>query len=161
MNKQMQQIRLNQLNRSWAAGSTLPPRPRLGWLRAVREALGLSLDQVGKKINETRMNVKRFEIWESNDRITLQNLRRVAAAMDCNLVYFVVPKTGTFSDLASAQSEFRRKVKESLIRKQAEVDVRAVEHTMALEDQASGNTQELIDQEVKRRMERLEKESRR
>jgi len=119
--------------------SNWPSRPQRGWLRAIREGLGLTLETVGKKLGQSRRRIQEFEDAEAKDRITLHSLRRVAAAMDCELVYAIVPKTGTISDLAERRA-------------QAEEDVRDVEHSMALEKQATGNIEDAIEKETKRRL---------
>ena len=82
-----------------------------------------------------------FENAEAEDRITLQSLRRVAAALDCNLVYALVPKAGSILELEERRT-----------REDAARDVLDVEHTMALEDQATGNISKLIDDETHRRL---------
>jgi predicted DNA-binding mobile mystery protein A len=117
-----------------------PVRPHRGWLRAVREALGFSRLQVAEAMGVKPQSVMDFEESEKNDRITLNNLRRVADAMGCNLVYAIVPKSGTIQELAEQRT-----------RDEAARHVNAVEHTMKLENQAAGNTEQLIDQEAKRR----------
>jgi hypothetical protein len=61
--------------------------------------------------------------------------------MDCDLVYAIAPKSGTITELAERRA--RAEVTE---------DVRDVEHTMALENQASGNAEEVIEEETKRRL---------
>lgn len=119
-------------------------KPTRGWLRAVREALGLSQQAVANATKVKRQTLLKFENAEAEDRITLRNLRRVAEAMDCELVYAIVPKFGSIRDLA-----------ESRARVEATERVRRAEHTMALEDQASGNVEELIDEETKRIVEKL------
>jgi predicted DNA-binding mobile mystery protein A len=136
-------LRLQQLARSLSAfeAAKQEARPQRGWLRAIREGLGLSLEDVGKKQGQSRRRIQEFEIAEATDRITLQSLRRVAAAMDCDLVYAIVPKSGTIRDLAERRA-----------RAQATEDVLDVEHTMGLENQAAGNVKELIEEETKRRL---------
>jgi predicted DNA-binding mobile mystery protein A len=69
-------------------------RPAAGWLRSVREALGLSLADQARKLKVTPPAVRSFEQAEAEDRITLASLRRTAAAMDCDLVYTLVPRSG-------------------------------------------------------------------
>jgi hypothetical protein len=80
-----------------------------------------------------------FEKAEASDRITLRNLRRIADAMGCELVYAIVPKSGSIEELAEQRT-----------RSQATKRVLSVERTMALENQASGGVKELIDKEIKR-----------
>jgi predicted DNA-binding mobile mystery protein A len=115
------------------------PRPVRGWLRAVREALGVSQQEVAIAAKVRRQSIIGFEKAEAGDRITLRNLRRVADAMGCELVYAIVPKSGSIQELA-----------EQRVRSEATKRVLSVEHTMALEDQASGGVKELIDKETKR-----------
>jgi len=115
------------------------PRPLRGWLRAVREALGITQQQVANAARVKRQSIVNFETTEANDRITLRNLRRVAEAMGCELVYAIVPKSGTITELAEQQA-----------RGEATKRVLSVEHTMALEGQATGGVKEMIDQETKR-----------
>jgi predicted DNA-binding mobile mystery protein A len=78
-------------------------RPSRGWLRAVREAIGLTQGAVAGKISVKRQSYAQFEVAEEKEAISLATLRRAAEAMDCELVYFLVPRGGsdkTFADLA-------------------------------------------------------------
>ena len=143
MRDDFRQLRLRQLARSLAAFDAAKQelRPQHGWIRAIREGLGLTLEDIGKTLGVSRARIRRFEDFEANYRITLQSLRRVAAAMDCELVYAIVPKVGTIAELAERRT-----------RSQVREDVLEVEHTMGLEDQAPGNVEELIEDETKRRL---------
>jgi predicted DNA-binding mobile mystery protein A len=143
MNRQFRSLRRSQLDRSFAGVKSLPPRPSSGWIASVREALGLSLADIGQHLRVPRQNVQMFERAEATDRITLATLRKVAEAMGCDLIYGFVPKTGTFEELAE------RPARESATR-----DVQRVVHTMALEDQKPENTSELIEDEAQRRLDR-------
>jgi predicted DNA-binding mobile mystery protein A len=144
MRTEFKDLRRKQLDRSLSAfaDARRETRPSQGWLRAVREALGLSLEEVAHKLGKVdRRRVLEFEEGEANDRITLRSLKRVADAMGCELVYAIVPKSGTLTELAEARA-----------RDQATEDVLDVENTMALENQAPGNVEELIEDETKRRL---------
>ena len=145
INPTYRELRLRQLSKSLAAFQIAKgnPRPPLGWLRAIREALGLTLNQVGKNSRTTRQRIKSFEDAEKQDRITIASLRRVAEAMGCELVYAVVPKSGTIVELAEKQAA-----------DEATKRVLAVEHTMALENQAPGDVNETIAEETKRLLKR-------
>jgi predicted DNA-binding mobile mystery protein A len=129
---------LDQTLKSLRAARTLPS-PAHGWLKTVREALGLTLDTVGKRTRNSRTDIRAFERAEVRDRITLRSLRKVAEAMGCELIYTIVPKSGTFAQLAEAP-----------IRDDARKRVLAVEHSMALEGQASGRVAEKIKEETRR-----------
>ncbi len=141
MKSEFRELRLSQIDRSLEpfAGTQAVSRPRRGWLRSLREALGISMREVARRMRKTPQTVASFEKSEAADRITLQTLRHYAEAMDCELVYAIVPKTGSLKQLG-----------EKCARQKAERDVRAVEHTMALEDQATGKIQDKIERETKR-----------
>jgi predicted DNA-binding mobile mystery protein A len=66
--------------------------PARGWLRAVREALGLTQGKVAEKAAMKRQSYAQFENAEKKGTISLASLRRAAAAMDCEVVYFIVPR---------------------------------------------------------------------
>lgn len=70
-------------------------RPATGWIKAVRGALKLTLADVAKRLKVTPPAVRSFEQAEAEDRITLGSLRRTADAMNCDLVYALVPRQGT------------------------------------------------------------------
>lgn len=143
MNSKFRQLRLSQLDRSLSEMRTLPPRPASGWIASIREALGITLGQIGKKIGSSRQAVQQLERAEATDRITLGALRRAAEAMGCELVYALVPKSGTFAELA-----------ERPVRDRAARDVKSVMHTMMLEDQKPENADQLIEDEAQRRLNR-------
>lgn len=143
MKPEYRAVRLKQLSRSLASfhEARAVARPPRGWLRAMREALGLPLTRVGQAAGMSKQLVQSFEKSEANDRITLRTLRRVAEAMGCELVYAIVPKSGTIQELAEQRA-----------RSEATKRVLSVEHTMALEDQAVGGVKELIEEETKRKI---------
>ena len=97
--------------------------PVRGWIKAVREALGMSTSQLAKRLNVKQPSVIALEQSEAKGTIELGTLRRVAKALDCTLVYAFVPN----------------KPLEAIVRDKARAFVRRrrepVEHSMALEDQ--------------------------
>jgi predicted DNA-binding mobile mystery protein A len=143
MNRQFRQLRLSQLDRVFNDIRNIPPRPSDGWIASIREALGLTLGQIGEKMRTSRQAVQQFEQAEADDRITLAGLRKVAEAMGCDLVYVLVPKSGSFAELAERPS-----------REGAAQDVKRVVHTMALENQKPENAGQLIEDEAQRRLNR-------
>src|SRR3984957_9753231 len=143
MKREFRQLRLSQLDRNLELGRSLPPRPSSGWIASVREALGLSQREVGKKMGASGQAIQQFERAESEDRITLRALRRVAGTMGCELVYLLVPKSGSFAELA-----------EQPTRKRLARDVKNVVHMMALEDQKPENATQLTEDEAQRRLHR-------
>jgi predicted DNA-binding mobile mystery protein A len=143
MKPEFRQLRLSQLDRGLAQMQSIPSRPAVGWLASVREALGLTLGQIGQRVRASRQAVQQFEKAEANDRITLAALRRVAEAMGCELVYALVPRTGSFAELAERPTRDR-----------AKRDVESVMHTMMLEGQKPENAKQMLEDEAQRRLNR-------
>jgi predicted DNA-binding mobile mystery protein A len=141
MNTEFKGLRIRQLERTLRLfpSSTDAARPQRGWIRAIREATGLTLREVGARFGASPSLVASLEKSEAEYRITLGKLREAAEAMGCELVYAFVPRQGTLSDLAEQRAT--KKVAEN---------VRAVEHTMALEDQAVGGVEEKIQERTRR-----------
>ena len=125
----------------WQQLRTLARPPR-GWVRAVREALGMSTAALGARLGITAGAVTRLEQSEAADRIRLDTLRRAADALGCDLVYLLVPRR----PLSAVVQERARELARS--------QVAAVEQTMLLEDQATGQTSELEDRLAGRLLER-------
>ena len=117
-------------------------RPPHGWVRAVREALGMRAAALAGRLGTTAGAVTWLEQSEAADRIRLDTLRRAADALGCDLVYLLVPRrplTAVVRDRA---------------RELAHWQVAATEQTMRLEDQATGKTKEMEDQLTERLLER-------
>jgi predicted DNA-binding mobile mystery protein A len=98
--------------------------PVCGWAKAVREALGLTTAQLALRLGVKQPSVVAMEQSEAKGTIELATLRRVAAAMDCTLVYALIPNRPL----------------ETMVRERARAFLRErqgpVEHSMLLEDQA-------------------------
>lgn len=67
-------------------------RPHRGWVRAVRDALGMSTTELGIRMGISQQSVVGIEQSEERQSIQLHTLARAAAAMECELVYVIVPK---------------------------------------------------------------------
>lgn len=140
MRNDFRQLRSKQLDRALAPlRSAKVPRPPKGWIRAIREALGLSSAEFAKRMKANRSLIVQQEKAEADDRITLKSLRAFANALDCDLVYAFVPRAGSLKELVNTRA-----------RAKAKTNVLGVEHTMALENQASGNLEQAIDAEAER-----------
>jgi predicted DNA-binding mobile mystery protein A len=148
MHPEFKRLRLKQIDRALEpfAATRNSPRPQKGWLRAVREATGITLRQMASRLKKTPSLVAKLEKSEAEYRITLGSLREAADALGCQLVYALVPKSGSIQELAEERS-----------RTEAAENVRAVEHSMALEDQAVGGVPEKIEEETRRIMRRTGK----
>jgi len=119
--------------------------PVRGWIRAVRGALGMTTEQLAKRLSIRQPSVIAIEQSEAKGTIELSTLRRVAEALDCTLVYALVPN----------------KPLEDTVRARARAFLRgrlsAVEHTMVLEDQGvkDSDTESRLDEIVRETNPRL------
>jgi predicted DNA-binding mobile mystery protein A len=94
---------------------------RTGWLREVRQVVGIPVKEVARRLGVCRWEVFRLEKSESESRIMLGTLRRAAEALDCDLVYALTPRQGTLEELAAEQRAAREKEREAaleLVRKE-------------------------------------------
>ena len=141
MRDEFRNLRLKQLDRTLKPfrAAAKNPRPQKGWLRAIREAAGISASEVARTLKTSRQLPLQLEKAEAEDRITLKSLRAAANALGCELVYALVPRANTLHDLVEERA-----------RAQAKKHVLGVEHSMALEDQAVGRVDEAVEAETKR-----------
>lgn len=109
-------------------------RPPRGWVHAIRAALGMSAAALADRLGVTPGAVIRVEQSEAADRIRLETLRRAGDALGCDLVYLLVPRQPLASVVRDRARELARR------------QVAAVEQTMLLEDQATGQESELEEQ---------------
>jgi predicted DNA-binding mobile mystery protein A len=101
----------------------LPKPPPGGWLRAIRAALGMSASALARRIGTTYQTLQKIERAEAKGTVALNTLRRVADAMDCELIYAIVPRQTLQATLTN-----RAMVK-------ANAEVSRIANTMALEKQ--------------------------
>jgi len=104
----------------------LRARPHAGWIRAIRNALGMSQNDLGARLGTTAAAVAKLERAEPHGGITLAKLDEVARGLDCTLVYALVPNT-------TLQSAVERQARHI-----AKRQLGYVATTMALENQAVG-----------------------
>jgi len=120
-------LKLQQLDATLARwrSADLPSRPSSGWLKAIREALGMPATQLAKRLGVVTSTVTRLEASEADDTISLATLRRAAEALGCELHYALVPRQSLAATLESRAANVARQ------------RMAAVSHTMALEAQAT------------------------
>ena len=70
--------------------TTVPPRK--GWIRALRDALGMSGEQLASRLGTNKQRVSRIEQDEKLGSITVKTLRNVAEALGCEFIYGFVPR---------------------------------------------------------------------
>ena len=130
---QINTLRRRQLDRG-LADLSLPPKPSKGWIVEVRNILGMSAAQLGHRLGIRQSTVAKLEQSERDGTITLNSLGRLAGAMNCRLVYAIVPET-TYSQILDSQAKLR-----------AEKVIGIVQASMALEGQS--NIADVLESEV-------------
>jgi predicted DNA-binding mobile mystery protein A len=141
MRNEFKNLRLKQLDRGLKPyrSARMIPRPSKGWIRTIRLALGVSSGELARRLKTSRQLPLQLEKGEAEDRITLKSLRAAANALDCDLVYALVPRANSLEETVEDRE-----------RAEAKKRVVGVEHSMALEDQAVGKIDEAVEAETRR-----------
>lgn len=64
-----------------------------GWIRQVRESLGMTLNKLGSACGVSTSTIAQLEQREVTGHISVESLRRAAEAMNCEFTYSFVPKS--------------------------------------------------------------------
>lgn len=99
-------------------------RPGRGWIRAVRDALGMTTRQLSARMGKVQSAIVDMEKSEAADSITLGSLRKAAEALNCELIYALVPFRPLDEILRARAAQV------------ADRQISPVSHSMALENQA-------------------------
>jgi predicted DNA-binding mobile mystery protein A len=124
--------RLDERLKTFAGLGAVPP---MGWVRAIRDALGLTGAQLARRIGIRPASLSDLEKNEAKGRITLATLKRAAEALDCTLVYALVPNQSLDAMVeAAARSAAKKELVASL-------------HTMELEAQGvrAGDKRDMLE----------------
>lgn len=112
------------------------PTPVKGWVRAIREALGMSGKQLASRLQVSQPRIPRLEQDELTGAVSLKTMRQAAEAMDCIFVYAIIPRTS----LEETVREQARKV--------ATARIERVAHSMLLEAQSLSVTEQRLSLEA-------------
>ena len=123
-------------------------RPARGWLRAIREALGMSGKQFSRRLGVSAPWITTLEKKELADSVTIKTMRQAAEALDCVFVYAVVPRD-SLADIVRRRAELL-----------AQKRLATVSHSMLLEAQqlSASEQQKALDQEVNALIQEMPKE---
>ena len=116
-------------------------RPRHGWLKAIREALGMTTTQLAERLGVVQSRAVAIEQAEIKGAITLNSLEKAAHAMDCRLIYALVPKKPLDELITERAKRLAKKRLES------------TRHSMALEAQSVNQLDE--DEQLKHLIQQL------
>jgi len=116
--------------------------PPIGWIKAIRTALGISQQQLGTKLSVTKQGILDMEKREQEGSITIKALKEIGRAMDMQLVYGFVPNDGSLDALIERRAhELATKI------------VLRTSNTMKLENQ--GISKKRIENAIKERTEEI------
>lgn len=101
-------------------------RPKSGWIKAIRESLGMTTAQLAKRMGIQQSGVTLLEQRESLKTVSLETLERAAQSLNCRLIYALVP------------DESLEKIVDDQAHLAAQEILQHTLHTMALESQTVG-----------------------
>lgn len=140
-------LQLQQLNNKMLGFATLKQVavPPTGWIKAIRTAIGMSMQQLGNKLSVSKQGILDMERREKDGSITIRSLKEIGRALDMQLVYGFIPNDGSLNALIEKRAtELATKI------------VLRTSNTMKLEDQ--GNTNQRIEKAIKERAEEIKNE---
>ncbi|MBS1487306.1 MAG: mobile mystery protein A [Bacteroidetes bacterium] len=139
---QLQQLNSKMLGFTSLKQVAIPPT---GWIKAIRTAIGMSMQQLGNKLKISKQAVLNIEKREKDGSITIKSLREIARATDMQLVYGFVPNDGSLDALIEKRAtELATQI------------VMRTANTMKLEDQA--NSKKRIETAIKERAAEIKNE---
>jgi len=115
--------------------------PMRGWIRAIRDAIGMTGEQLAMRIGVQKQRIVALEQGEVAGTVTINSMKRAAEAMDCMFVYALVPRDSLDASV------------ERQARKYAEKMHAVIQHSMTLEQQ--GLTLDESGQGIKANAEKL------
>jgi len=133
-------LQLQQLNNKMLKFASLKQVaiPPTGWIKAIRTAFGMSMQQLGNKLSITKQGIMDIEKREKEGSITIKSLMELGRALDMQLVYGFVPNDGSLDALIERRAtDLATKI------------VLRTSNTMTLEDQ--GNSKYRIKKAIKER----------
>lgn len=142
-----QSLQLQQINNKMLGFNSLEQVavPPTGWVKAIRTAIGMTMQQLGNKLSVSKQGVLDIEKREKVGAITIKALKEIGRALDMKLVYGFVPNDGSLEALIEKRAtELATKI------------VLRTSNTMKLEDQENSN--ERIEKAIKELAEEIKSE---
>jgi predicted DNA-binding mobile mystery protein A len=112
---------------------------RPGWISYMRGALGMTLKNLAKILDVSIPTVAQSERREMEGKVTLETLRKMATAMECEFVYAFIPRKDLKTTLEKKAFEKARTI------------LKRADTHMTLENQK-------VEGDINKRIERLAKE---
>lgn len=142
----MRQLARTRLDERFATWKSLPSSariaPRGGWIRAIREALGMPRHELGRRMGVGEKRVVQLEQGEAQGKVSMDSLARAAEALDCELVVALLPRR----PLEQTVNHRRMQLAASWLKSRA-LDTMAMENqTVSLDDLPSQLVREIEQQ---------------
>ncbi len=133
-----EELRLSQMDLRLTAlkAADLPRPPKVGWIKSIRTAMGMTATSLSRRLHITTEGVRQIEKAEAEQRITMTTLVKVADALNCDVHYVLIPRIPLTQQLNNRARELARQ------------HMKAVSHTTALEDQKLDEKSEQIQLDV-------------
>jgi predicted DNA-binding mobile mystery protein A len=112
--------------------------PPIGWIKAIRNGIGMSMEQLGKKLSITKQAVMDIEKREKEGAVTLKAMQELAKVMDMQFVYGFIPNAGSLDQMIEKRA---LEIAKTIVQRSSS--------TMKLEDQE--NSKERIEKAIKER----------
>lgn len=123
-------------------------RPQKGWLRAIREALGMSSKQLANRLGVKPPRITVLENSEISGTVTIKKMQEAANALECDFFYALIPRK-KLSDIVRGQAENLAKTR-----------IRSVSHSMLLESQqlSSSEQKKVMNAEIEKILKQMPRE---
>jgi DNA-binding XRE family transcriptional regulator len=109
LERSMERKRLDEEMRPFRKAG-LDKNPTNGLLRVLRKVLRVPIAEIAEKVGVARSTLFDFEVRELDCSITLRSMCRVADAMDCKMVYGIVPLHGKTMEELVEERYWRREL---------------------------------------------------
>lgn len=143
-NRSIARMQLDQRLQAFAELKKTQP-PMRGWIRAIRDALGMTAEQLARRMGVQRQRAHALEKGEIAGTATINSMKKAAEAMDCVFVYALVPRDSLQANVERQAMKYAEKLHAT------------VQHSMVLEQQ--GLTAEESRQGVQANAERFARET--
>ena len=68
-------------------------RPIKGWIRAIRDSLGMNMRQLANRLGVSQSRIVKIEQDELSGALTIKTLEKVADKLDCVFIYGFAPRS--------------------------------------------------------------------
>jgi len=107
-------------------------RPGGGWIKTIRESLGMTSVQFAKRLGVIQQRISQLEKAEKNAIIKMKTLEEAARGLNCRLIYFLIP------------NEPLEQMLENRARLIAKNRIAEISHSMDLENQGVSQEEQKV-----------------